>query len=476
MTDAALLDLTAAAEALDNGSLTSVDLTEACLRRIEAHNSAVNAFIRLDADEALEAARERDRERRNGQVRSRLHGIPVAHKDMFDRAGRVSTGGSKILQDRVATSTATVLERFDAAGAVDLGTLNMSEFAAGPTGHNVHHGHCRNVYDHTRVSCGSSSGSGAAVGARLVYGALGSDTGGSIRLPAAVNGLTGLKATYGRISRHGAVPRSWSLDHVGPLARTARDAALLYQAVAGPDPRDPTTAHQPPLEDIRFEAGDLKGVRIGVPSDADLASVDPVVRAALEDSLKVMEKLGAILVPVSLPDLKPIYFTAETIIKSEAATMHCEWLRTRPQDYAANVRVRIEAGLAIPATAYIDALRQRTHLVQSFLADTMAGVDILHLPVVPFPVPTIAETDMESKGGEEVLALVGRITQFTRPISLLGLPAIAAPCGFDGNGVPISFQLVGRPFAEAQLLTVTDRFQQNTDFHRQAPAIARAAA
>lgn len=475
MTDLALLDLTAAIEALDSGRATSVALTEACLTRIEAHNPAVNAFIRLDADEALKAAAERDRERAAGRVKGPLHGIPLAHKDMFDRAGRVSTGGTKILKDRTATETATVMERLDASGAIDLGTLNMSEFAAGPTGHNVHHGDCRNAYNPAHISGGSSSGSGAAVGARLVFGALGSDTGGSIRLPAGVNGLTGLKATYGRISRHGAVPRSWSLDHVGPLARTARDAALIYKAVAGPDPRDPTTAHQPPVGDISFNRTDLKGLRVGVPSDSDLASVDPQVLAALQASLKVLEGLGAKLVPVSLPDLKPMYFTAETIIKSEAAAMHREWLRTRPQDYAANVRVRIEAGLAIPATAYIDALRMRSHLTQAFLRDTMGNVDVLHLPTMPILVPTRADTDMETAGGERVLELVGRITQFTRPISLVGLPAGVAPCGFDGAGLPVAFQLVGKPFAEATVLGVLDTFQQKTDFHRQAPAIARPA-
>ncbi|GGE31955.1 amidase [Agaricicola taiwanensis] len=475
MADLALLNLTEALEALEKGTATSVALTEACLARIETHNPSVNAFIRLDAEEALKAAQESDRERKAGRLKGRLHGIPLAHKDMFDRKGKVSTGGSKILQDRVATQTSTLLERLDAEGAIDLGALNMSEFAAGPTGHNVHHGDCRNAYNHDHISGGSSSGSGAAVGARLVFGALGSDTGGSIRLPAAFNGLTGLKATYGRITRHGAVPRSWSLDHVGPLARSARDAALIYQAIAGADPRDPSTADQPAVGGIPFEGGSVRGLRVGVPSEKDLATVDPQVRDALEASLKVLEGLGAVLVPVNLPDLKPIYFTAETIIKSEAGAMHREWLRTRPQDYAAHVRVRIEAGLAIPATSYIDALRQRSHLTAAFLSDVMGKVDVLHLPTMPIPVPKIADTNVEGAGGEKVLELVGRITQFTRPISLLGLPAVTVPCGFDTAGLPIAFQLVGKPFAEARILVAADQFQQKTDFHRQAPTIARTA-
>jgi aspartyl-tRNA(Asn)/glutamyl-tRNA(Gln) amidotransferase subunit A len=469
----ALLSLTEASDALDAGRTTSVALTEACLDRIEALNGRVNAFIRVDREAALLAAQESDRERSAGRRRGRLHGIPLAHKDMFDRAGQVSTGGSKILRERTAPTTSTVLERLDAAGAVDLGTLNMSEFAAGPTGHNIHYGHCRNAYDQDHISAGSSSGSGVAVASRMAFGALGSDTGGSIRLPAAVNGLVGLKATYGRISRYGAMPRSWSLDHVGPLARTAEDAALIYEAVAGVDPRDPTTAQQPPVTPVSFKETGLSGLRVGALSDEALAGVDPQVRAALDESLRALERLGARIVCVDYPDARPLYFTAEAIIKSEAGAMHRAWLKDRPQDYSANVRVRTEAGLAIPAVTYIDALRLRTHLTADFMAGTMAGIDVLHMPTLPVPVPTIAETDVETLGGEKVLEVVGRMTQFTRPISLLGLPAVSAPCGFDAKGLPIAMQLVGHPFDEARLLTTVHAYQKVTDFHRQAPSIAQ---
>ncbi|WP_165820262.1 amidase [Microvirga sp. KLBC 81] len=468
-----LLDLWQASAAIAEGRVTSVALTESALRRIEELNGTLNCFIRVDATEALETAHERDRELAAGHSRGPLHGIPLAHKDMFDRAGHVSTGGTKILRDRVADETSTVLERLDAAGAVDLGGLHMSEFAAGPTGHNVHYGACRNAYDQDRVSGGSSSGSGTAVGARLVYGALGSDTGGSIRLPAAANGLVGLKATYGRVSRHGAVARSWSLDHIGPLARTVRDAALIFQAIAGPDPRDPTTAHQPPFTLPEFRADqDLKGLRVGVPGDEALASVHPEVRAALEESLRVLERLGATIKRTRLPDLKPLYSAAETIIKSEAAAMHRQWLASRPQDYASNVRVRIEAGLAITAAQYIDALRLRTHFTRDFLHNTMDGIDVLHLPTIPFPVPRIEDTDVEAATGERVLEVVSGMTQFTRPISLLGLPSLNLPCGFSSDGLPMGFQLIGRPFAEARLFVVGHAYQTATDFHRQAPPVA----
>jgi len=472
MADLALMSATEAMAALQQGKVSSVELTQACLDRIEKYNSLVNAFIRIEADEALATAAQLDKERQSGKVRSPIHGLVLAHKDMFDRPGKVSTGGTKILRDRVATRTATVLQRFDEAGAVDLGGLNMSEFAAGPTGHNIHYGDCCNAFNPDYVSGGSSSGSGAAVAARLVFGALGSDTGGSIRLPAGMNGLCGLKATYGRISRHGAMARSWSLDHIGPLGRSARDVALMYQAVAGEDPCDPSTLGQPEVGAIDFESASIKGLRIGVPVEKDLETVDVEVQQALQASYRVLEQLGAKLVPVKLPDFRSIYFLAETIIKSEAASMHHDWLKERPQDYSANVRVRIEAGLAIPAAAYIDALRMRTHLTASFIRDTMGEVDVLLLPNMPITVPRRDEANPESlAAGEKVLALVGRITQFTRPISFLGLPSLTVPCGFDQKGLSIAFQIVGRPFAENTLLVAADQFQQVTDYHRQAPSL-----
>src|SRR5256714_8586528 len=240
--DLALLDLSEAAASVADGAVSSEALTEACLAQAETWHAGRNCFIRIDADAAMQAARECDRELKSGHRRGPLHGVPLAHKDMFYRAGKVSTGGSRILQDQVATTTATVLQRLDAAGAIQIGVLNMSEFAAGPTGHNVHFGHCRNAFNAAHIPGGSSSGSAVAVAARAVYGALGSDTGASIRLPAAYNGVVGLKPTYGRVSRHGAMPRSWSFDHVGPLGRTARDCALLLHIIAGQDPNDATTS------------------------------------------------------------------------------------------------------------------------------------------------------------------------------------------------------------------------------------------
>ncbi len=469
-TDLALLDLSEAAARVASGAVSSVALTEACLDRAKAWQPSRNCFIRIDADAAMDAARQCDRETKQGHRRGLLHGVPLAHKDMFYRAGKVSTGGSRILQDQVATATASVLQRLDAAGAIEIGVLNMAEFAAGPTGHNIHFGHCRNAFNAAHIPGGSSSGSAVAVAARAVFGALGSDTGASIRLPAAYNGVTGLKPTYGRVSRHGAMPRSWSMDHVGPFGRSARDCALLLQVIAGHDPNDATTSANPVPDYSRGLGGErLSGFTIGV-ADHGVA-LDPELAAALDESDRALEKIGAKVIHVALPDLSPLFRVGETIIKGEAAAMHRPWLETRPQDYSNGVRLRIEGGLFLPATDYIDALRLRGVMTSKFIAETMTGIDLLHLPASAYLPPTVDESDMENSSSETLLGLFSKLTQFMRPFNFLGLPAISVPCGFSSGGLPIAYQLVGHPFAEATLLRAVDAYQHATEYHRVVPAL-----
>jgi len=468
--DLALLDLNEAAGRVASGTVSSVALTEACLERAKAWQANRNCFIRIDADAALKAARERDAELKRGQIRGPLHGVPLAHKDMFYRAGKVSTGGSKILQDEVQTTTATVLQRLDAAGAIEIGVLNMAEFAAGPTGHNIHFGHCRNAFNAAHIPGGSSSGSAVAVAARAVFGALGSDTGASIRLPAAYNGVTGLKPTYGRVSRYGAMPRSWSMDHVGPFGRTARDCAMLLQVIAGHDPNDATSSIQT-LSDYLggFGAERLSGLTIGI-ADHGVA-LEPEIAAALEESVRVLERIGAKVLRTPLPDLSPLFRVGETIIKGEAAALHRQWLQTRPQDYSNGVRFRIEGGLFLSAADYLDALRLRGVMTAKFIAEVMDGIDLLHLPASAYLPPTLAESDMESSSSETLLGLFSKLTQFMRPFNFLGLPAISVPCGFSPGGLPLAYQLVGHPFAEATLLRAVDAYQRATEHHRVVPKL-----
>ncbi|WP_439610658.1 amidase [Reyranella sp.] len=468
--DLALDDLTAIADAIAEGRTTSVAATEACLARIDAWQPRVNAFLRVYREKALEQARAMDAELAAGKRRGPLHGVPMAHKDMYYRKGEVSTGGSRIRGDWVAPVTATVLDKLDAAGVVELGFLNMAEFAAGPTGHNVHHGHCRNPWDQTRVTGGSSSGSGASVGARMVYGALGSDTGGSIRLPAAACGVVGMKATYGRVSRAGAVARSWSLDHVGPLTRTVRDNARMLSVIAGHDPDDSTTSEKPVPDYEALLDGGVAGLRIGLalPNDGP-APLDPQIGGAVQAAADTLGRLGARVTPVTLPDFTALYRAAEVMVKCEAAAMHRPWMEKTPELYANQVRTRMEAGFFIPATQYIDALRLRAHFVKEFLSTAMDGVDAVLLPAIPFPLPTIEETDTETKGGPAVLKMVAGFTGLTRPFNTLGVPALSVPCGFDTNGVPIGLQLVGRPFDEAMLYRIGHAYQGATEHHLRVP-------
>jgi aspartyl-tRNA(Asn)/glutamyl-tRNA(Gln) amidotransferase subunit A len=468
--DPALWDLSELADAIAAKRISSVEATEACLARIEAWQPRINAFLRLHKDRALAQAKAMDDELAAGKRRGPLHGVPMAHKDMYYRKGEVSTGGSAIRRDWVAPVTATALERLDAAGVVELGFLNMAEFAAGPTGHNVHHGHCRNPWDQSRVTGGSSSGSGASVAARLVYGALGSDTGGSIRLPAAACGVVGMKATYGRVSRAGAVARSWTLDHVGPLTRTIRDNARMLAAIAGHDPNDSTTSERPvPDYESQLEGG-VSGLKIGLALPTEgLVPLDPSIGAAVQAAADRLGKLGAKIAPVGLPDFTALYRAAEVMVKCEAAAMHRPWMEKTPELYANQVRTRMEAGFFIPATQYIDALRLRAHFVKEFLALSMDGVDAVILPAIPFPLPTLSETDTEEKGGPAVLKMVAGFTGLTRPFNTLGVPALSVPCGFDANGAPIGLQLVGRPFDEGLLYRVGHAYQGATDFHARVP-------
>jgi len=442
VSDPAALSLAAAAQALRARHLSSRELVEACLARIARWQPRINAFVSVEQHPANE-------------------GVPLAHKDMFYRQGRVSNCGSKIRRGWVARETSTALSRLDAAGMLQLGTLNMVEFAFGPTGHNEHWGDCRNPWNLDYITGGSSSGSGAAVAARLVFGALGSDTGGSVRIPAAACGVTGLKTTWGRVSRHGAMPLSHSLDSIGPLARSAEDCALILAAIAGFDPKDPVSSREP--------AGDYvlakRQFRVALSSDWIERHADPEVAAAVRAAAR---QLGASLVEVEPPDFDTLSAHCITVMQSEASAQHAHWMRERPGDYSSAVRSRLEAGFAVPAAAYLEALRLRAAWLERFCATTLAGADLYLLPAMSLRVPTLEQTG--PRGGADMPALLAELTRLTRWINYLGVPALVVPCGFDSRGLPIGLQLVGRPFAEATLLAAGHAFQRETDWHSRAPA------
>ena len=471
MSPQAILELSATqlARAIREKRASCVAAMEAALARMKAVHARLNCLIRSDDEQALDAARVADRDLARGALRGPLHGVPMAHKDMYYRKGVVSTCGSKILRERPAPSTATVLERLDAAGAIQFGVLNMAEFAFGPTGHNWHYGHCRNAWDPTRITGGSSSGSATAIAARATFAALGSDTGGSIRLPAHFCGISGIKPTYGRVSRAGAMPLSFSLDTVGPLARTVEDCAQLLQIIAGADPRDPTCGTRPVPDYVDGLERPIAGLRIGRPLQYFYDDCDPEIAAVMEASLETFRRLGATVIDVDLPDIAPWNAAGSIIICAEAAACHGNWLRTRPQDYSEQVRGRLEQGLAVAAASYLDALRLRGVALREFCAQVFSKVDVLHAPVVSFQTPGIAETDLAA--GPDAVAMLGRTTRLTRPANFLGVPAVSLNAGFTKSGMPVGMQLCARPHDEAAALRAGHAFQRVTDWHKKAPAV-----
>jgi aspartyl-tRNA(Asn)/glutamyl-tRNA(Gln) amidotransferase subunit A len=465
-TEPALMSLTAVAQAIAQKQLSSREATQSCLNRIAQWQPRLNAFMAIEVEDALAAADDADAALSKGNDRGPLHGVPLAHKDMYYDAGKVVTCGSRIRRDFVATTTSTALQRLKDAGTVRLGSLQMSEFAYGPTGHNAHYGAVHNPFALDHITGGSSSGSGSAVAARLTFAALGSDTGGSIRMPAHFCGVTGLKTTWGRVSRAGAMPLSQSLDTVGPLARSAEDCALLLGLMAGADPHDPTAVTGPLPDYVAATREAMKGVKIGVPGAFYVDDLDSEVARVLDETIAAFKQQGAEIVSVELPDQSQLTAACQFVIAVEAAAFHKRWMIERPQDYGPQVLMRLQNALAVPGISYLEAMRWRG-LALSAHAAAVAGVDAVIAPVAPTAAPTIAESDVGNSPGAE--AMIQRLTRFTRPVNYLGLPSLAIPCGFTRNGLPVGMQLIGRSFDEATLLRIGAAFQRATDFHEKLP-------
>ena len=440
------------AAAIRERRTTSVAAMQAVLERARQVQAELNCFLRVDEDTALAAAHLADRELARGYVRGPLHGVPMAHKDMYYRRGVVSTCGSKILRDTPAKGTAKVLEHLDAAGALQFGVLNMAEFAMGPTGHNWHFGHCRNPWNRERVTGGSSSGSGAAVAARAAFAALGSDTGGSVRLPAAFCGISGVRPTHGTVSVENILPLCPSLDTVGPLTRTVQDAALVLEVIA----------------QRRFSLErPVKDLRIGRPRQLFYDGCDTEIAAAMDASLDVFRRLGARVVDIDLPELSACTQAAAVVHAAEANPFHDEWFRTRKEDYSPQVRERLEKGRPVLALDYVKAMQARAPAIAAFCEAVFSKVDLVHGPVVLFQTPTIAETDIST--GEAAAQMLGRFVRLTRPISYLGLPVVVAGAGFTKDRMPIGMQLIAPPLEESTALAAGHAFQRATDWHQRAP-------
>jgi aspartyl-tRNA(Asn)/glutamyl-tRNA(Gln) amidotransferase subunit A len=466
VTDPSTLTLTEVAAAIRDRKLSSVEVTRALLARIEHWHPLLNAFVRVEAEEALADAAASDTAVADGIARGPLHGVPLAHKDMYYISGKLAECGSKIRKGWVAPATSTAIARLQGAGAFRLGALHMAEFAYGPTGHNEHLGPARNPWDLQRITGGSSSGSAASVAARLTYAALGSDTGGSIRLPAHFCGVTGFKPTYGRVSRANAMPLSFTLDTVGPLALSAEDCALIGSIIAGADPLDPTTGGAPAWNMAATLRAPMD-MTIGVPRKFYVDDLESDVAMTLDDALATFRSLGARVVEVDLPDQTAISAAALIVLAVEATSLHAPWLRERAGEYGAQVRNRLQNGLAYSAVEYLEALRWRGPALAAHL-EAINGIDVLVAPASRAAAPTIEETDMGGGPGAE--ATIQAITRFMRPINYLGLPVLAIPAGQSRSGMPIGLQLIGRPFDDETAIALGRAFQTETNHHRRIPA------
>ena len=457
------LDLKGVSEAIARRAITAVEATEAYLARIERYDGVLQSYITVMGDQARARAKAADQELQSGRRRGPLHGVPLALKDLFAVAGVRMTAGSRAMADHVPARDAAVTERLAGAGAVILGKLSMFEFAFGrpaadgpfPTG--------RNPWDVRRDPSGSSTGSGIAVAAGLCAGALGSDTGGSIRNPAARCGVVGIKPTYGLVSRRGVVPLCWSLDHVGPLARTVWDAAVILEAIAGRDPGDRTTREAPsPLPDFtaRLETG-VRGLKLGLPRRfyIDWSGLHPDVRAANLAAYAELERQGATIVDVELPTLD-LATAAWATYLAEAYELHADSVRQRPGDYREGTRTRIHFGALVTAQDLLRAQRVRGRLGRETLA-LLERVDAL-----VFPGPATPALRFEEVSTREVMPPAAR---YTSPWNLLGLPALVLPCGFNRDGLPVSMQVVGRPFDEAMVFRVARAYERATDWHTRRP-------
>jgi aspartyl-tRNA(Asn)/glutamyl-tRNA(Gln) amidotransferase subunit A len=413
-------------------------------------------------EQARGAARRAEEEITRGAWRGALHGVPIGIKDLLDIAGVPTTMGSSILRENVPDDDATVVSHLKAAGAVVLGKQNLHEFAFGITSENPHYGVVHNPWDLERVPGGSSGGTAAAVAAGLCAAGLGSDTGASIRAPASFCGTVGLKPTYGRVSRAGALPLAWSLDHVGPLARSVADCALVLQAIAGRDPRDAASSNESVPD---FSAGltsGVDGLRLGVPREYFFEIVEPDVERLVREAISTLERLGARVEEVSLPHVRHAQVAGNVIMSSEAAAWHTTWLRERPQDYGPDVLQRIRGGMLVRATEYLHSQQLRS-LIQQDFARVFERVDVVLGPTAPIVAPPIGRTF--EPGGPLNVPPRSIANRTTVPCNLTGMPAISVPCGFSA-GLPVGLQIMGPAFAEPLVLQVAAAYEAATDWRR----------
>ena len=453
---------------IQNREVSPVEVIDAHLERIGATEGVLNSFITLLAEEARSSARRAEAEILRGNYRGPLHGIPVGLKDLYNTAGVRTTSGSRIFDNYLPDRDCTVAAKFHQAGAILLGKLNMHPFAYGPTGENADYGHMHNPWNPELITGGSSGGSGSAPAAGQCTIAMGSDTGGSVRIPAALCGIVGLKPTYGLVSRAGLTPLSWSMDHPGPMVRTVEDSALVMNVVAGYDPEDPGSARVEAPDYTAGLTGAVKGLRIGVPTEYFTAPLDPEVGQAVREAIGLLEELGASVVEVDFPMFEYAQAVSGTVLMSEASAYHRDLLKRDADKIYPPVRLRLEAGLFVSAADYLKAQQGRSEFNRA-VRRLFETVDLLAGPTEPVTAPRILAQEVQA--GEVSIGTTAALTQYTRPYNITGSPAISVPCGFSRDGLPIGLQLAGRAFDETTVLRAAHAYEQATDWHRRRPPI-----
>ncbi len=455
-------------KAIRSKEVSPVEITKALLSRIKKYDRNINSFITVLEGSALKTARQAEGEIRRGKYRGPLHGIPYAAKDLFFTKGILTSCGSKILKGFKPSFDGTVIQKLAEAGAILIGKLNMHEFAYGTTSTNPHFGPVRNPWDLERVPGGSSGGSGAAVAASFVPLTLGTDTGGSIRIPSALCGVAGLKPTFGRVSKYGVYPLCHSLDHPGPMGKSVLDLALAMNVLAGHDPQDPTTAMKPVPNYAKGLSPSLKGIRLGIPREYYFDRLDGEVGRAVQAAIAQLKKLGAQVRPVRIPCLEEAAATAFILLMSESAATLEKYLLTRPQDLGKDVRARLNVGTTVRAIQYLKAQRFRKK-VQGHFADAFEMVDCLVTPQLPLTAPKIGETQVSIGKAQEPVPAA--LTRFTPLYNLVGIPALSIPCGCSSQGLPIGLQIAGRPFAEGMVLKVGHAYEVTTPWKDRRPSL-----
>jgi len=457
---------------IKRSELSPVELTRVCLERIDRLEPQVNAFITVLTDSAMDEARRAEQEIQNGRYRGPLHGIPIAHNDLLYTRGVRTTAGSKVLADFVPDEDAAVVTRLKDAGTILLGKLNLHEFAAGGTSENPHYGPVHNPWQLEHNPGGSSGGSGAAVAAGMCFGASGTDTAGSIRIPSHSCGTTGIKPTYGRVSCFGVIPLSWSLDHCGPMTRSAADAAIMLNAMAGFDRRDSATVDRAPQDFTRSLSASLRGLRLGIPVSYFNQNLQREVESAWRSAIETLVGLGARPVEVNFSTLGDAARVGMAIVRAEMATFHAEWFARKPDDYGSNARERFAIGRAMSAMDFVQAQRAREPM-RAEMWSIFDQIDVLATPAMPVTAARIGAESVELDG--RVWETATQATRFTYPFNISGFPAMSLPCGFDRHGLPIGLQLAAAPWQEALLLGVAHQYQQTTDWHQARPTLTSSA-